>query len=118
MKYLLPLLFLPLFAQAQTITFHEGAGLNPRHIESLGPDSGWVEVWVGPMATSGCVFDIKLESPSEMISWQSFTECYTAPTPGNFYCYGSEFGIKLHSINKCKHGTMIRVEYKVKYTRP
>lgn len=70
MKYLLPLLFLPLFAQSQTITFHEGAGLNPRHIESLGPDSGWVEVWVevwvGPMAMAGEVVKIVFPDPKEI----------------------------------------------------
>lgn len=68
MKYLLPLLLLPFFAQSQTITFHEGAGLNPRHIESLGPDSGWVELWVGPMAMEGEVVRIVFPDPKEIDS--------------------------------------------------
>ena len=58
MKLTLLLSILPLFALAQRVEFFGGAGLNPWHIESIGADSGWVQVTVGPMATEGQVFKI------------------------------------------------------------
>jgi len=54
-------LLLPISALCQSIEFFEGAGINPRHFESIGKDEGWVEWWAGPMAIqNGQVFKITL----------------------------------------------------------
>lgn len=121
MKNLLPLLFLPIFTTAQTITFHEGAGLNPRHIESLGPDSGWVELWVGPMAMESQFFKVwfsKAEWESiesikvVMKSDDGFQSAIIYP---NAKSNTTWFGALSRQKNKA--GTWIRQEYKIKYKK-
>jgi hypothetical protein len=52
------LLFLPFATYCQTVTFHDGAGINPFHIERLGPESGFVQLWVGPMAKKGEILKV------------------------------------------------------------
>ena len=61
-------LLLSLQCAAQSLTFHEGAGTNPKHLESLGRESGWVEVWVGPMAFDGQVLKIYFDYWKEIES--------------------------------------------------
>jgi hypothetical protein len=54
------LLLIPFFTSAQRVEFFGGAGLNPWHIESIGADSGWVQVTVGPMAAEGEVLKVHI----------------------------------------------------------
>ncbi len=114
MTYLLPLLFLPLFAQAQTISFHEGAGLNPRHIESLGPDYGWVELWVGPMAIDGQVLKIVVERWDEVekIEVRSFFVKYSQGAINPTSIEKQQWiGFQVRGVEQ---GDFIRFEYTVK----
>ena len=116
MKLIPILFFLPLIASAQTLTFHEGAGINPKHIESLGYDSGWVDVWVGPMAKDGDIIRIHLEDWGQIeridivlygmgnVQHGYFNPKSTKPEHGWFGCNGLARSA----------GHWIRIEYKAK----
>lgn len=122
MKILLFLL-LPFLAQAQKLTFLEGAGISPVHIESLGIESGWVEVWIGPMAQNGQIFYIdigywdQIESidivqitwvdtkKARVFSRKEDSHKRTVASLGAISSFGG------------KRGTWIRWEYKVNFKR-
>ena len=68
MKYLFLIFAFPIFANAQTLKFFSGAGINPDHVESLGLHDGWVEFTAGPMAMGETVLRIDIPHPEMVLS--------------------------------------------------
>lgn len=54
----------------EILTFHSGAGTNPKHIESIGPESGWVEFTIGAMSTPGQIMTLDFKN------WQEIESVY------------------------------------------
>lgn len=104
---------------AQCVTFHEGAGINPRHIESIGRDSGWVEYWAGPMAISGQVIKINFENWSEIEN--IFIEC--ACDNGTIVADvipnadSKNYWVGIQNTKAVQVGQSCRVSYIVKYKK-
>ena len=68
MKYLFLIFAFPIFANAQTLKFFSGAGINPDHVESLGLHDGWVEFTAGPMAMGETVLRIDIPHHEMVLS--------------------------------------------------
>ena len=121
MKTIILLLFAATaFAQSPKLTLCSGAGTNPRHIESLGAGTGWVEIWVGPMATGEQVLKIYPEHWGDIetisvllygLGKPQHTEYIITHDAQKTDCW---FGITAAPKNI---GTWIRIEYAIKYRK-
>jgi len=109
-------LLLSLQCASQTLTFHEGAGTNPKHFESIGRESGWVEVWIGQMPKNGPILRVwfpywdEIESIElSLTDWHGNKRSIGFPKPT---IKNGWYGCLANNSNMA--GDWIRWEYKIK----
>ena len=103
-------------AQSVKLTFHEGAGIDPFHIESIGQTEGFVEIWIGKMAVPGQVFKIQFDywDKIDVVDIYLFTEDGTKRFLASSYGYSSKSWIGLHDKYARPNGYYQKIYYKVK----